>query len=83
MPQWKGDSQNKVSQNTGHTKIALGSLEIDDIIAASSGGNVFVLDLALAILPSPELPLPLRGAKQVELSTRGDDRKLLNHQVSF
>lgn len=44
---------------------------------------MFVLDLTLAILPSPELPLPLFWAKQVELSTSGDDRKLLNQQMSF
>lgn len=70
---------------SGHRayKTALGSPQIGDIIAASSEGNTFVLDLALAILPSPELPLPLRWAKQVESPTSGDNRKLLNQQMSF
>lgn len=72
-----------MSQKTGHTKTALGSLKISGIIATSSEGNIFILDLALAILPSAELPLPLHWAKQVELPTSGDDRKLLNQQMSF
>lgn len=73
-----GEPENK----TVYTKPVLRSLEQDYIIAASSGSNIFILDLDLAIFPSPELPLPLCQAKRIALSTT-DDRHLLNQPISF